>query len=191
MQRAARATASNPAALALCAAGPLIALCLQGCATLSESECRDQDWYSIGFKDGYDGDPVTQLAVHGEACAKYGITPDASQYEVGRRDGLVHYCTVTRGFEVGRDGYGYRGGCPPGRDREFLRGHVLGRQFHEVDQELKRIEDDLRLYGNQLGATELDQGQQQRLYSRIRELELDRSRLEDELRRLERERQRL
>ena len=191
MQQAMRIAATRPQALVLCAAGPLIALCLQACASLSESECRNQDWYTIGFEDGTDGDPQAQIDEHGAACAKFGVTPDARQYEVGRRDGLVHYCTVANGFEVGRDGYGYRGSCPAGSDREFLRGHSLGRRFHDVDQELARIEDDLRLYRNQLGGTELDQGQQQRLYSRMRELEFERSRLEDELRRLERERQRL
>lgn len=191
MYQAMRSAATRPAALVLYAAGPVIALCLNGCASLSETECRDQDWYTIGFEDGSNGDPPSQIDVHGAACAKYGITPDARQYEVGRRDGLVHYCTVTHGFEVGRDGYGYRGSCPPGGDREFLRGHALGRSFYDVDQELARIEDDLRLYRNQLGATDLDQGQQQRLYSRMRELELERSRLEDALRRLEGERQRL
>jgi hypothetical protein len=191
MHQATRTSATSPVALALYAAGPLIALYLHGCASLSESECRDQDWYAIGFDDGYDGDPASQLAGHGEACAKYSITPDARQYEVGRRDGLVHYCTVTRGFEIGRDGYAYRGGCPPGSDHEFRRGHELGRRFHAVDQALVRVEGDLRLYRGQLNAADLDQDQQQRVYTRVRELDFERERLEADRRHLEWERQRL
>jgi hypothetical protein len=169
----------------------LLVSSLPGCASLSERECRGEDWYKVGFDDGYDGSPATEVAEHREACAPYGITPDVEQYEVGRRDGLVHYCTVTRGFEIGRQGLSYSGGCPAGRDREFLRGHHLGRRFHDVDEELARVESDLRSYRYQLDTPDLDEGQQRGVYSRIRDLEFERSRLETERRHLEWELRRL
>jgi hypothetical protein len=183
--------AMKPAALVLRAAAPLLAICLHGCASLSESECRDENWYAIGFDDGYEGNEASRLADHGESCAKYAITPDAGQYEVGRRDGLAHYCTVTRGFEVGRSGLAYGGGCPAGADREFLRGHELGRRYYPLDQALLRVDGDLALYRSQLGASNLDDAQLQRLYGRIRDLELQRSRLESDRRQLDWERQKL
>ena len=169
----------------------LLSLALQGCATLSERECRDQDWYGIGADDGYDGAPASQIDAHREACAEFGIEPDAEQYEAGRRDGLVQYCTVTRGFETGRDGSQYRGGCPAGSDREFLRGYDLGRRFYAVEQELQRINGDLRMYRSQGTTPDLSDADQRRLYTRVRDLEFERSQLEADLRHLEWERARL
>ena len=97
---------------------PLAALLLlAGCATLSERECRDQDWYGIGADDGFDGALASTIEDHRKACTEYGIEPDAEQYEVGRRDGLKQYCTVTRGFDIGRKGMMYGGGCPTGAER--------------------------------------------------------------------------
>lgn len=166
-------------------------LLLTACATLSERECRDEDWYGIGADDGFDGAPASVIEEHRKACAEYGIEPDAEQYEAGRRDGLVQYCTVSRGFDIGRKGMMYGGGCPPGADQEFLRGHSLGRRFYDVEEELKRVNSDLRTYRSQSTTPEVDETTQQRAYSRIRDLEFERSRLESELRHLEWERQRL
>ena len=98
----------------------VLSLALQACATLSERECRNQDWYGIGADDGYDGAPASKIDAHREACAEYGIEPDTEQYEAGRRDGLVHYCTVKRGFEIGRAGTAVRRRVPSGqRSRVF------------------------------------------------------------------------
>jgi hypothetical protein len=168
----------------------LAALSLSACGSLSERECRDQDWYSIGLDDGYDGAPASQVASHRQACAPYGIEPDVEQYEAGRRDGLAHYCTVQRGVEIGSRGMPYGGGCPEGSAREFLRGHSLGRRFYAVDEELERIDNELRMYGVQRD-TVLDEGQLRHLDTRIRDLQFERSRLEAQRRDLEWERQRL
>jgi Protein of unknown function (DUF2799) len=169
----------------------LLSLVLQGCSTLSERECHDQDWYGIGADDGYDGAPASQIDAHRAACAEFGIEPDTEQYEAGRRDGLVQYCTVSRGFETGRDGSLYRGGCPAGSDREFLRGYDLGRRFYAVEQEMQRIDGDLRMYRSQSTTPDLGETDQRRLYTRVRDLEFERSQLEAELRQLEWERTRL
>ena len=195
MTSAGRCSDDRSAAASLTALRPLVAavlvLSLQACATLSEGECRNQDWYGIGADDGYDGAPASKVDAHREACAEYGVEPDVEQYEAGRRDGLVHYCTVARGLEIGREGRSYGGGCPAGSDREFLRGHGLGRRFYTVDQELKRIDDELRMSRSHSTAPDVDETQQQRYHTRIRELEFERSQLEAELRHLEWERQRL
>lgn len=167
------------------------ALGLCACSSLSERECRDQDWYDIGLDDGYEGVPAAEVASHREACAPYGIEPDAEQYEAGRRDGLAHYCTVQRGFEIGSKGMSYGGGCPEASASEFRRGHALGRRFYQVDQELERIDNELRMYGLQRDTTSVDQSHLMRLDARIRELGFERSRLEAERRELEWERQRL
>jgi len=168
-----------------------LSLCLQACASLSEGECRGEDWYKIGFDDGFDGGSSEKIETHREACARYGIEPDREQYEVGRRDGLVHYCTVNRGFDIGREGRPYGGGCPAGTESEFLRGHSLGRRFYDVDQELARIDNEMRAYRVQLDTPELDDAQVRGLHGRISDLEFERERLEAERRDLEWERRRL
>lgn len=169
----------------------LLAVAFPACKTLSEGECRDQDWYGIGADDGFDGAPASQIDQHRAACAEYGIEPDAEQYEAGRRDGLVQYCTVERGFDIGRDGAMYRGGCPAGADREFRRGHDLGRRFYDVEEQLRRIDGDLRMYRSQGSTPDVTNPDQRQVYTRMRDLELERSRLEAELRQLEWERRRL
>ena len=159
-------------------------LTVAGCASLSESECRGGDWYAIGVEDGAGGANTTRLATHRDACAKYAIEPDAEQYEAGRKDGLMHYCTVERGFETGRSGNSYSGACPAGRDVEFLRGYELGRRYYTIDGELEHIDDDLRTYQGQL-SVENDDQQRQRLVSVMRQLQIDRWRLESERRDLD------
>jgi len=174
---------------------PLLALlpllALAGCASLSERECRDGDWYQIGLEDGFAGREPGRLSAHADACAEYGIVPDAAQYRAGRDDGLVQFCTTTRGFETGRQGYSYAGVCPASREPAFLRGYDLGRRFHDVDSRLARIDSDLGTYRSQLSGKDLEEKQRRRLESLLRNLELERSRLEDERRRLEWEFRRL
>ena len=168
-----------------------LGLYLQGCASLSEHECRGEDWYKIGFDDGFDGAAPTKIETHREACARYGIEPDAKQYEVGRRDGLANYCTVRRGFDVGREGRPYGGGCPEGAESEFLRGHSLGRRFHDVDEELARIDNEMRGYRGQLDTAGLDDTQLRSVHGQFSDLQLRRSQLEAERRELEWELRRL
>jgi hypothetical protein len=54
-----------------------------------------------------------------------------------------------------------------------------------------RLESDLRSYRYQLDTPEVDEGQQRRLYSRIRDLEFERERVEADRRHLEWELRRL
>jgi hypothetical protein len=46
---------------------------IQGCATLSESECEAADWRIIGLEDGAAGKPISQIGKHRKACAEYGV----------------------------------------------------------------------------------------------------------------------
>lgn len=50
---------------------------LSGCATLSEGDCATGDWREIGRNDGLHGLRRSQLAKHQDACAKFGVQPDA------------------------------------------------------------------------------------------------------------------
>ena len=47
----------------------LVAATLAGCASLSQHQCLQGDWYSIGVGDGQRGMPVDRLDQHTRACA--------------------------------------------------------------------------------------------------------------------------
>lgn len=100
---------------------------LVGCASLSEDQCRQGDWATIGQSDGYAGYAMTRLRDHADACRKAGITPDAAAYSRGRQVGLRGYCTAARGFSEGRMGNNYAGVCPPDLAPAFMAAYNDGR----------------------------------------------------------------
>lgn len=112
------------------------ALALGSCATMSEEQCLAGDWSGQGYTDGASGLTMSRLDDHAEACAKHGVTPDASAYAAGRRQGLLQYCTVSKGFEVGRTGAGYDGVCPPDLEGDFLYAYRDGQVVHAAEQAL-------------------------------------------------------
>lgn len=177
-------------------AGPLlaVALLLTGCATLSETECRQADWETLGEADGALGYPPERLAQHREACAEYGIVPDAEAWARGRMAGLDRLCTVAGGIAHGRAGRGYDGVCPEGYEQDFYEGYQVGRRIHEVRTELEQTEEDIDQLEFELRRGDLDENRRQLLYFRYTEIERDQrslrrelSRLEDEARELIRE----
>lgn len=118
------------------AAAAGFALALGSCATMSEEQCLAGDWSGQGYSDGLSGLTMGRLDDHAEACAKHGVTPDASAYAAGRRQGLLQYCTVDRGFEVGRTGAAYAGVCPPDLEGDFLYAYRDGQVVHAAEQAL-------------------------------------------------------
>lgn len=118
------------------AAAAGFALALGSCATMSEEQCLAGDWAGQGYSDGLSGLTMSRLDDHAEACAKHGVTPDASTYAAGRRQGLLQYCTVDKGFEVGRTGAGYAGVCPPDLEGDFLYAYRDGQVVHAAEQAL-------------------------------------------------------
>jgi hypothetical protein len=165
--------------------GILALASLAGCSSLSERQCRAQDWYQVGYEDGSAGTHTRRIESHASACAAYGIEIDTAQYEIGRVDGLQHYCTLARGIETGVRGSPYSGACTGDREVEFLRGYREGRRLYDVDVRLARVESDIETYRRRLAVKDLDDEQRRRLYQLLRDLEFDRSRLEGERRQVE------
>lgn len=149
----------------------MIAL-LSGCATLGQDECLTADWYQIGLRDGYDGQPRARLAQHREACVEYGILPNDRAYYSGRDQGLQQYCTPQRGFEVGSAGRSYQQVCTPLTEPDFMRGYLLGQDLNRDRQRLQRLESETRDLEQRLRATE-DADERQSLRRRIRFLDED------------------
>jgi hypothetical protein len=111
---------------------------LAGCATLSESQCRSQDWLGVGEKDGLAGRGPERIEAHAEACARYSVLPDPVAYERGREAGLRRFCTPTGGYRHGEAGRTYEGVCPPEAEGGFLRAYSDGLLVHAAEQAADR-----------------------------------------------------
>ncbi len=108
------------------------ALVAAGCTTVPEAErsaaCQATDWLSYGRNDGLLGVPASERTEHFADCAKLGYPADAAAYQAGRAEGLLTYCTVDSGLEVGASGRRYRKVCPPELEQAFLQGYEQGRK---------------------------------------------------------------
>ncbi len=113
---------------------------LSGCATMNKEECMTADWHQIGYEDGARGYPDTRISSHREACAEYGIAPDFNAYQDGHKEGVARFCTASNGFAQGKQGYDYKGICPPSLESKFLDGYKAGREIHSVTSVLDNLE---------------------------------------------------
>jgi Spy/CpxP family protein refolding chaperone len=141
--------------LIIIAAATASVLTLGSCATMSEDECLAGDWGRQGYADGRSGQPTSRLDAHTEACAKYGVVPDARSYYSAREDGLREYCTPARGFQVGREGSSYAGVCPPALEADFLPAYHDGQIVHAAEQALSSARSSVSSLGAR--AEDLDQ----------------------------------
>lgn len=116
--------------LVLLAAGT--ALFVSGCATMSGDECVTSDWRAIGYEDGARGYTSSRLGQHRKACAKHGVTPDLSEYQAGRQEGLNEFCQPQRGFNLGSGGGRYNGVCPSHLEPDFLDAYRTGARLHTL-----------------------------------------------------------
>lgn len=116
------------------------ALAIGGCASLSQEECLNADWYDIGARDGAEGYPANRWADHRRSCSEYRIQPDWEAYRAGWEEGINNYCTPERGFQEGRKGAGYAKVCPPQRERAFLREYRIGQEMYEQERRIEELE---------------------------------------------------
>ena len=162
---------------------------LASCASLSEDSCRVGDWSSIGYRDGANGQLVSYINQHREACADYGIEPDADVWARARAEGLKEYCTPANVYNLGRRGREMNPVC-----RENTQGLQLanfyGLRYYEISEEIDDLEDEIddarRRLATEFTGTALTPEQiamQQSLWSQIRKNQRDIRRLERDLRR--------
>ncbi len=113
---------------------------LASCASLSEDSCRGGDWASIGYRDGANGQLLSYINQHIEACAEFGISPDVEEWRAAREAGLQEYCTPENAYAVGRRGRDLSPVCEANRD--YLRlANFYGRRFAEISDEIDDLED--------------------------------------------------
>lgn len=117
----------------------VLAVSVAGCATLDESQCRQADWYDLGYRDGQAVYPPARVEDHRQACAEYRIGVDDPAYHEGRAQGLDGYCTPESGYHRGRNGSAYQQVCPPHREQAFLYEYQRGLEIYQLENEIDEL----------------------------------------------------
>jgi hypothetical protein len=114
---------------------------LSGCAaTLSENQCKANDWYTVGYSDASNGYDASRLLQHDNACVGHGVVPDRAQYTAGWNDGIQAYCTPENGFNVGENGATYNRICPANLESDFHAAYSNGRTLYVAESEVSQLE---------------------------------------------------
>jgi hypothetical protein len=127
-----------------------IAVGLQGCANLSQDDCRSADWYTIGYQDGLQGRVSRPVADHQQACAERDVTVLVARYTQGRNDGLKQFCSPGNGFRLGLKGDQYNGACLAYSEQEFLPAYEQGKEIFEAELQVRRLGEILQVNTSEL-----------------------------------------
>lgn len=57
-----------------------------GCTTVTDTDCRNANWYDVGFRDAILAMQAQDLT-YSEACAKHGVKIDSARYAQGWTEG--------------------------------------------------------------------------------------------------------
>ena len=128
-------------------------LAMSGCASMSESECLATDWRTVGYEDGVAGYSGDRIGRYRKACGKHGVTPDLTQYQTGRDQGLREFCKPANAFRVGARGNSYSGVCPTDLDEDFVSAYQSGRQLYTLRSRVANASNELesmRQEGNRI-----------------------------------------
>jgi len=158
-------------------ASPLI----NGCATLSYEDCLQGAWFELGLNDGRMGRPFNRLAQHQKACSEYGISLDNNQYNAGRKQGLRDYCQLDNAIETGLQGHRYQSVCPSDIHAAFLRYNQAAYDVYQCQKDLEDLGDELFDKENSLLKRKLSDDDRLNIRIDIRRLDRERQRLRDEL----------
>lgn len=121
---------------------PLFALL--SCASISEEQCRAGDWQAIGQRDGQAGRSLDYINNHFKACAEVGVTPNQSEWQAGRQQGLPVYCTPENAYDLGRDGNSVNNVCPVSQERMLARANSWGQDYYEIGQKIDELKSERR-----------------------------------------------
>jgi hypothetical protein len=103
---------------------------LAACTTLTNEEraaaCLATDWGKYGLNDGILGVAAGERTKKFADCNELGYSVDVAAYQAGRAEGLLEYCTVENGYDVGYAGRGYPKVCPPELEISFWQGYERG-----------------------------------------------------------------
>lgn len=116
---------------------------LNACAKVSETQCRQGDWYGMGYRDGSRGagNRLTEddmlITNYTETCGKFGVVPDAAAFNNGYRKGIEYFCHPAQAFQSGSTGGTYYAGvCPADLQAAYSRAYDDGEDLLREKQSL-------------------------------------------------------
>lgn len=98
---------------------------------MTAAQCQTADWRGVGYDEGATGHGTSGIAAHRRACAEYGVSPDLDAYLAGHAQGIAVYCQPQNGFNLGRNGHQYGGGCPLAKEGAFTSAMADGFGLYE------------------------------------------------------------
>ena len=117
---------------------------LGACASLTQEECLNANWESIGYNDGARGRLESYITRHFDACGKVGVTPDVQAWQAGRLQGLPLYCTPSNAYSVGRAGNDLSPVCPASQQRSLFFSWDWGQEYYLITQQISSLESEER-----------------------------------------------
>jgi hypothetical protein len=144
---------------------------LQGCASLSKSECMSADWEDIGIRDGADGRPEEYLIQHSKACAKVNVVPDRGAWTHGREQGLDRFCVPHRAYQLGEHGYGFESAICRNYDQDrLISAYEKGRDVNRLGNELASIDSEIANIHDRLDDEDVEKKERVSLSFRLGQL---------------------
>jgi hypothetical protein len=120
---------------------------LLGCVQLpslrsAESPCANFDWYEAGRTDGASGIPISHFKELQARCNGSGAAAETAEilFMNGRDAGLVTYCTLQMGLELGKAGEPYEGVCPSHLESRFLSAYEIGKRIRKLEGDNMELE---------------------------------------------------
>lgn len=130
-------------------------LFLGACASLTQEQCLNGDWRSIGYNDGVNGRLESYISRHFDACGKVGVVPDTRAWLEGRKAGLPLYCTPQNAYNEGRGGDSLSPVCPAEQQNMLFQAWDWGQEYYLITQEISVMESEQRDIERRI-ATELN-----------------------------------
>ncbi|HZJ94103.1 MAG TPA: DUF2799 domain-containing protein [Thiopseudomonas sp.] len=158
---------------------------ISGCASMSEQECLTANWLDQGFRDGRNGQPLSRVEDHRQACAKVGVRPDLQLYLQGRERGIMHYCTPENAIEQGRLGRPYRNACPAHLEHRFLLAYEQGKKIYDAEQRIETLNRESKQLEQRL-KSEKDKDSRRYVRQELRDVDRQLQQAREDLRYLER-----
>jgi hypothetical protein len=131
-------------------------IALNGCASMSKSECANANWELRGLKDGQEGSPLSLLSRHAKACAKVDVFPNQAMYLEGHAKGARLYCTPRNGLSEGRDNQDYNDVCPIDLEASFLSSFIDGLELKASEIQRNESDAESKLYRLRLQRASID-----------------------------------
>lgn len=118
-------------------------IALGSCATLNEDQCREVSWEQLGYDDGQAGRNASHVDLHRQACQRYDITVNATEWREGWASGIRQFCTPQNGLNEGRAGRSYANSCPADVRSGFEEAHRVAKAVYDARSSVERLDREL------------------------------------------------